>query len=72
VVVQLDGWAFHSSRESFISDRDEDATPLELDIVTVRITWERIEEKSVREARRLLRILENRRALNSYSPLTDL
>lgn len=72
VVVQLDGWDFHSSRESFISDRDEDATLLELDIVTVRITWERIEEKSVREARRLLRILENRRALNSYSPLTDL
>jgi hypothetical protein len=73
VVVQLDGWEFHSSRESFISDRDEDATLLAQDIVTVRITWERIEEKSVREARRLIKILEQRAGrANSYPPLMDL
>jgi hypothetical protein len=62
VVVELDGWEFHSSRHSFISDRDRDATLLALGIVTVRITWERLIETPEREARRLLRILEQRRS----------
>jgi hypothetical protein len=61
VVVELDGWEYHSSRESFISDREQDASLLELGIVTVRITWERLRDQSAREAHRLIRILEQRR-----------
>jgi hypothetical protein len=62
VVVELDGWEFHSSRQSFISDRDKDTTLLALGIVTIRITWERLIETPEREARRLLSILEQRRS----------
>jgi very-short-patch-repair endonuclease len=69
VIVELDGWDFHSSRDSFESDRDRDATMLALGIVTVRITWERLFERPEREAGRLLRILERR---SSYRALTEL
>jgi hypothetical protein len=69
VIVELDGWDFHSSRDSFESDRDRDATMLALGIVTVRITWERLFERPEREARRLLRILERR---SSYRALIEL
>jgi len=44
VVIELDGWEFHSSRRSFESDRERDAALLALAIVTVRITWERLIE----------------------------
>lgn len=70
VIVELDGWDYHRSRASFESDRDRDATLLALGIVTVRITWERLYERPEREARRLLRILEQRR--RSYRPLIEL
>lgn len=72
VVVELDGWEFHKDREKFMSDRDQDATLLALGIVTLRITWDRLVAKSAREARRLIRILEQRAPLNSYPPLIDL
>ncbi len=62
VVVELDGWDYHSSRERFINDRDRDTTLLALGIVTVRVTWERLELQSPREAQRLIKILENRRS----------
>lgn len=61
VVVELDGWDFHSSRYSFKRDREQDAALLALGIVTVRITWERLIYAPEREARRLLKILEGRR-----------
>jgi very-short-patch-repair endonuclease len=63
VIIELDGWEFHSSRYSFINDRDRDATLLALGIVTVRITWERLIETPEREAGRLLAILDGRRRL---------
>jgi Transcriptional regulator, AbiEi antitoxin len=69
VIVELDGWDFHSSRHSFESDRDRDATMLALGIVTVRITWERLIEQPEREARRLKAILAQR---SSYRPLIEL
>jgi very-short-patch-repair endonuclease len=61
VVVELDGWDYHSSRHSFKSDRERDTALLALGIVTVRITWERLTETPEREARRLKAILERRR-----------
>ena len=62
VIVELDGWDFHSSRESFESDRERDACTLEAGHVTVRITWERLHERPHQEAQRLHEILRQRRA----------
>ena len=62
VIVELDGWNFHSSRESFESDRERDAELLLRGYVTVRITWERLIRHPQREAARLLAILRARRA----------
>ena len=61
VIVELDGWDFHRSRESFESDRERDATTLAAGHVTVRATWERIYERAAREAARLHTILDQRR-----------
>jgi sigma54-dependent transcription regulator len=60
VIVELDGWRFHSSRASFESDRERDAALLALGIVTVRITWNRLIKTPEREAARLRKILEAR------------
>lgn len=61
VIVELDSWKFHSSRESFESDRDRDADTLAADHETLRITWKRIERRPAREASRLHTILARRR-----------
>jgi hypothetical protein len=57
VIVELDGYDFHSDRGSFEGDRDNDATALALGIRTVRITEERLDEAPEKEAERLRRIL---------------
>jgi hypothetical protein len=62
LVVELDGWPYHSSRQSFEDDRERDATLLAYGIVTIRITYDRLEQDPAREAARLHRILEARRA----------
>jgi hypothetical protein len=61
LIVELDGWDFHNDRDSFEQDRDHDAAALSQGIPTVRVTWERVHERPVREAARLHRILANRR-----------
>ena len=61
VIVELDRWDFHSSRESFESDRERDASTLAAGHVTVRVTWERMHERPAREAARLQTILDQRR-----------
>jgi hypothetical protein len=62
LIVELDGWDFHNDRASFEDDRERDAATLALGIATVRITWERLHEEPEKEAGRLRRILELRRA----------
>jgi very-short-patch-repair endonuclease len=62
VIVELDGWQFHSSRASFENDRRRDANTLAHGIVTVRITWARLMREPQAEAARLLKILQARRA----------
>jgi hypothetical protein len=57
LIVELDGWDFHSSREAFMNDRDRDAELLVRGYQTVRITWERLRDTPEREAKRLLAIL---------------
>ena len=61
VIVELDGWKFHSNRRSFERDRDKDAALLAAGYVTVRITWERLTQTPAREATRLHEILAARR-----------
>ena len=62
LIVELDGWGFHNDRRAFEDDRERDAAMLALGIATVRITWERLKREPEREAERLRRILEMRRA----------
>ncbi len=62
VIVELDGWDFHSDRESFEDDRDEDATALALGIATIRVTDPRMRNSPEREAARIMTILRTRRA----------
>jgi hypothetical protein len=62
LIVELDGWPYHRDRSSFESDRDRDATMLMYDLPTVRITYDRFDERPDREAARLHTILERRRA----------
>ena len=50
VIVELDGYAFHSSRESFRENRERDTEMLARGLVTVRITWDRLNDAPAREA----------------------
>jgi len=61
LIVELDGWRFHSSRASFEDDRDRDANSLVQGIGTIRLTWERMIAKPEPEADRLHKILRMRR-----------
>jgi very-short-patch-repair endonuclease len=61
VIVELDGWAFHSSRVAFEGDRQKDAETLASGFVTLRITKERYERQPGDEAARLHTILAGRR-----------
>ncbi|HUA43593.1 MAG TPA: type IV toxin-antitoxin system AbiEi family antitoxin domain-containing protein [Solirubrobacteraceae bacterium] len=61
VIVEIDGYPFHSDRDSFERDRDRDADMLAADHLTVRVTKERLNQTPEREARRLNHILEARR-----------
>ncbi|MGH2858855.1 MAG: endonuclease domain-containing protein [Solirubrobacteraceae bacterium] len=60
LIVELDGWRYHSDRQSFESDRDRDADTLAADHITIRVTWERLIQTPDHEAQRLRRIIANR------------
>ncbi|MBV8987744.1 MAG: type IV toxin-antitoxin system AbiEi family antitoxin domain-containing protein [Solirubrobacterales bacterium] len=60
VIVELDGWEYHSSRDAFERDRNRDAETLASGLVTVRITWQRLLVAPNREAERLHAILAGR------------
>jgi very-short-patch-repair endonuclease len=62
LIVEVDGYDVHSGRVSFEDDRDRDAEMLALDLPTVRVTEQRIDNDPEREAARLRRILANRGA----------
>lgn len=61
VIVEVDGYEFHSDRDSFERDRERDAVMLAADFVTFRITKERLQEQPEQDARRLHVILAARR-----------
>jgi hypothetical protein len=68
LIVEVDGYEVHSGRVSFEDDRDRDAEMLALDLPTVRVTEERIDNEPEREAARLRRILQHRRATVAARP----
>lgn len=57
VIVELDGYRYHRSRDSFEADRERDANHLAAGLPTLRITWERLTERPAPEAQRLHAIL---------------
>jgi hypothetical protein len=61
VIVELDSWEYHSSRDAFERDRDRDADNLAAGFETVRITWDRMVLTPSKEAKRLDVVLEARR-----------
>jgi hypothetical protein len=61
VIVEVDSWEFHRFRSNFEGDRDRDADFLAGGYVTIRITAERMKHTPEREARRLHKILSDRR-----------
>jgi Transcriptional regulator, AbiEi antitoxin/Protein of unknown function (DUF559) len=62
VIVELDGYEFHGTRQAFEGDRERDATTLQAGFATVRLTWQRMQDRRAREAARLHSILAARRA----------
>ena len=62
VVVEIDGWRYHSSHKSFESDRDRDADLAQYGYLTVRVTSARLDNQPAREAERLHAILKARRS----------
>jgi hypothetical protein len=60
VIVELDGWAFHSSRVSFENDRKKDADTLAAGFATLRMTRARYDRDPAQEAARLHAILARR------------
>jgi hypothetical protein len=66
VIVELDGWETHQTRQAFIRDRDQDAAILaQTGIPTVRITYAHFHRRPAREAERLQAILARRRELGA-------
>ena len=61
VIVEIDGWRFHSDRGAFESDRDRDAERLAAGIETVRITEGAAHGTSAAGHERLHAILRARR-----------
>jgi hypothetical protein len=67
VIVECDGYDFHSDRHSFESDRRNDVIALTSGYVTVRITWEQLLNEPAALAAHLRRILAQR-ASYSFLP----
>jgi hypothetical protein len=61
LIVELDSWEFHRFRSNFEDDRNRDADTLAGGYGTVRVTDERLSGEPEAEARRLHKILAERR-----------
>lgn len=67
VIVELDSKEFHMDAIAFETDRERDAEMLVHGYLTVRLTWERVEQRARAEATRLHTILANQRAHHASS-----
>ncbi len=61
IVIELDSWEFHKDKVAFETDRDKDLDRQLAGYAPVRITWDRIEYRSAREAARLHELVRQRR-----------
>jgi very-short-patch-repair endonuclease len=61
VVVEVDGYAFHSTRASFERDRLRDAELQARGFAVVRVTWRQIVETPAATVARIVRVLDARR-----------
>lgn len=61
IAVEVDGFAYHSSRRSFASDRRRDAELLDAGIIVIRVTWEQIVREPTRTMVTIGRALERSR-----------
>ncbi len=61
LIVELDGYRFHSSRRSFERDRAKSADTLAAGFATVNLTWNRLHDEPDAEAFRLEKTLASRR-----------
>jgi Transcriptional regulator, AbiEi antitoxin len=61
LIVELDGYDYHSSKDAFEGDRERDAEHLLDGYGTVRVTWDRLTGTPRKEATRLHAILARRR-----------
>jgi Transcriptional regulator, AbiEi antitoxin len=61
LIIEIDGWDYHNTRQAFESDRNRDADTLLAGLATIRITAERMKNTPGQEADRLRRILEAQR-----------
>lgn len=57
LIVELDGYEVHGTKQAFESDRERDATTLAAGFRTIRITWARLKHEPEKEAERLRAIL---------------
>jgi Transcriptional regulator, AbiEi antitoxin/Protein of unknown function (DUF559) len=60
LIVELDGWEFHRTRDAFEDDRNRDADTLAAGFATLRITYDRFHHQPDLEAERLREILRAR------------
>jgi very-short-patch-repair endonuclease len=60
LIIELDGWDFHSDRMAFEDDRARDAAALRAGYATLRITWERLHDDPEREAATIRQVLRSR------------
>ena len=60
LIVELDGWEFHRTRNAFEDDRNRDADTLAAGFATLRITHDRFHHQPDLEAERLREILRAR------------
>jgi very-short-patch-repair endonuclease len=61
LIVELDSYEFHASKDALERDRDRDADALTRERPTVRITWSRLTNTPHKEASRLHAVLAKRR-----------
>jgi very-short-patch-repair endonuclease len=60
MVVEVDGYAFHSTRESFEGDRLRDADLQAQGFAVVRVTWRQIVDTPGATVARIARVLSTR------------
>jgi very-short-patch-repair endonuclease len=60
VIVELDSWTYHRSRDSFERDRERDARTGAAGYLTIRLTRAALTERGALTAKRIREILRQR------------